>query len=577
MILEVGYQRISLSPTDRAEVLRPPDAQNLRQRILQLLEDNAGRGEPQANYLIAVGYTRVSSVMQLEGTSLEDQDRRLVAYMTEQGWQQLELLTDPAESGRDGRRPGLKRLKLLIREGRVQIVVVDRIDRIARHLGTFLEFLDLLRRHRVKLVSLREGIDYRQPWGKLVLYILGALAEFYSDNLSNEIRNKRLMDAVNGRLAPTYRMGYCMGNCSTCTDPNGRSYCPYYGGPDQRGGAFRIPHPVESVAVQLMFEWYVSGSMSFADVAHRLNDAVYSLSDGFEVRFRTKGRGSKTPPGRFDADAVREIISNPIYTGQVTYAGSTQDGEKIRRVRDIFPGKHQPLVDELTFARAQQIRKQRYARPSTAHRQTQPFVLARLLFCAHRHSPIRSQSASGHRYYMDQICRLKHREQHQPHLRAAILDEQVRAVVGQLVLPERWVERILAYLFYDEGEAALLQDRLNLQHRLETEKYLLRSKVISAAEFERRRSQILSALESLDPGTMPVSHEARALLADLPALLAALEPQEENSLYQAIFSQLIVDQDQIVAFEVFDPFLSLHPQFTLPGTHEAHLGPYPVP
>ena len=50
-----------------------------------------------------------------------------------------------------------------------------------------------------------------------------------------------------------------------------------------------------------------------------------------------------------------------------------------------------------------------------------------------------------------------------------------------------------------------------------------------------------------------------------------------SSLYQAIFSQLIVDQDQIVAFEVFDPFLSLHPQFTLPGTHEAHLGPYPVP
>lgn len=574
---ELFYQAISLSPTDRQETFRPPDAPNLRQRILQLLEDNAGRSEPQANIVVALGYTRVSSVMQLDGTSLEDQDRRIAVYMAEQGWQQLDLITDPAESGRDGRRPGFKQLKRLIREGRAQVIVVDRIDRIARHLGTFLEFLDLLRRHRVKLVSLREGIDYRQPWGRLVLYILGALAEFYSDNLSNEIRNKRLMDAVNGRLAPTYRLGYCIGNCSTCTDPNGKGYCPYYGSPDRRGGAFRIPHPVESVAVQLMFEWYVSGTMSFADVAHRLNNEVFSLLDGTEMRFRTKGRPGYSPPGRFDADAVREILSNAIYTGQVTYAGSTQDGEKIRRVRDTFPGRHQPLVDDLTFAQAQQIRKQRYARPDTLHRQTQPFVLARLLFCAHRHSPIRSQSASGHRYYMDQICRLKHREQHQPHLRAAILDEQVRTVVGQLVLPERWVERILAYLFYDEGESALLQDRLNLQHRLETEKYLLRSKVISAAEFERRRSQILTALQSLDPGATPVSQEARAILVDLPALLASLEPQEENSLYQAIFSRLIVDQDKIVAFEVFEPFLSLHPQFTLPGTHEPYLGPYPLP
>lgn len=553
-------------------------ASDLRQRILQLLADNqeAHAPEPEA-HLCAVGYTRVSSVMQLDGTSLEDQEQRITAYIAEQGWQLQELITDPAESGRNGRRVGFLRLQRVVHDGRVQVVVVDRIDRIARDLGVFLAFLALLRNTNVQLVSLREGIDYRKPWGKLVLYILGALAEFYSDNLAQEIRNKRLMDAANGKLAPTYRFGYCMGNCSACKDPNGAAYCPDYGGPDRRGEAFRIPHPVESVAVRLMFEWYAGGSMSFADIAQRLNEEVFSLSEGTEVRFRTKGRPGYSLPGRFDADAVREILSNVIYTGRVTYAGSTQTGKKLRRVRDIFPGHHQPLVDDLTFARVQQIRKQRYARPDTIQRRIQPFALARLLFCAHRHSPIRSQSTGNHRYYMDQICRLKHREPHQSHVRAAILDEQVRAVVGQLVLPERWIERILAYLFYDEGEAALLQDRLNLQHRLEAEQYLLHDSIISRSEFERRRSQILTALQSLDPGATPVSHEAREILSDLPALLAALEPQEENSLYQAIFFRLIVDQEQIVAYEVYKPFLSLHPQFTLPDTHESYLGPYPVP
>ncbi|HXK43845.1 MAG TPA: recombinase family protein [Anaerolineae bacterium] len=555
-----------------------PSDDEVRQRVLQLLADNQEAHAPESeSRLCAAGYTRVSSVMQLDGTSLEDQEQRITAYIAEQGWQLQALITDPAESGRNSKRAGFLRLQRLVREGRVQVVVVDRIDRIARDLGVFLAFLALLRRTDVQLVSLREGIDYRRAWGKLMLYILGGLAEFYSDNLAQEIRNKRLMDAVHGKLAPTYRFGYCMGTCSACKDPNGAGYCPEYGKADRRGAAFRIPHPVESVAVQLMFEWYAGGSMSFADIAQRLNEEVYALPEGTEVRFRTKGRPGYSLPGRFDADAVREILSNVIYTGRVTYAGSTQTGKKLRQVRDIFPGHHQPLVDDLTFARVQQIRKQRYARPATLQRRIQPFVLARLLFCAHRHSPIRSQSAGGHRYYMDQICRLKHREFHQPHVRAAILEEQVRTVVGQLVLPERWIERILAYLFYDEGEAALLQDRLDLHYRLETEQYLLRDGVISRSEFERRRSRILSALQSLDLDATPVSHEAREILSDLPALLAALEPQEENSLYQAIFFQLLVDQDQIVAYEVYAPFLPLHPQFTLPDTHESYLGPYPVP
>ena len=461
----------------------------------------------------------------------------------------------------------------------MQVLVVDRIDRIARHLPTFLEFIDLLRRANVRLVSLREGIDYRKPWGKLVLYILGALAEFYSDVLSQEIRNKRLMDAANGKLAPTYRFGYCKGDCSACTDPNGEQYCPFFGGPDQRGSYFRMAHPIESRAVQMMFDWYAEGRDSYADVARRLNEAICTLPDGTEVRFRTKGRVGVTPPGRFDADAVREIVSNPIYTGRVTYAGSTQDGHKFRQPREVFPGQglHPALIDDFTFLKAQQIRKSRYARPDSRANPARAFPLSRLLVCAHRHGPLRTHSVGQHRYYMDKVCQLKHGEKHQPHLKAASLEAQVREIVGELQLPEAWIRRTLAYLFFDEGEAALLQDRLALHQRLEANTYLLRQGLIATADFQRRRAAILTAMQSLELTAAPASQEALALLQNLPTLLAALEPEEENALYRALFTSIVVEGEAPVSLEVYPAFQPLHLRFALPGTHQPLRGPYPLP
>ncbi|MBN1890442.1 MAG: recombinase family protein, partial [Thermoflexales bacterium] len=318
----------------------PSSDREVRSRILMILNDNAGKSaEPPPSQLIAAGYTRVSMGMQLEGTSMEDQEDRIRGYILGQGWTLLDVITDPARSGRTSRREGFTRLKKLVRSGRIKVLVVDRLDRLARHLPTFLEFIDMLRKHDVKLVSLREGIDYRRAWGKLVVYILGALAEFYSDNLSQEMRIKRLTDAKNGLLAPTHRFGYCDGRCSKCTDPNGAdptgvAYCPHVGQPDRRGKAFRIPHPVESHAVRLMFAWYATGQYSFADIAHRLNTQIFDLPDGSEVHFRTKGRPGLHPPGPFTADAVRDILSNPVYAGWVPFAGSTEDGKRFRKPRE---------------------------------------------------------------------------------------------------------------------------------------------------------------------------------------------------------------------------------------------------
>ncbi len=555
------------SPTPPSTAAPPNDAE-LRERIRQLLNDAAGKSaEPSPAQTVAAGYTRVSMEAQLEGTSLEDQQDRIRAYILQQGWVLLEVIADPARSGRSAKRAGFVKLKRLVQSGRLKVLVVDRLDRLARHLHTFLEMIDLLNRYEVKLISLREGVDYRKPWGKLVVYILGALAEFYSDNLGQEMRIKRLSDAKNGLLAPTLRFGYCDGRCSKCTDPNGKDFCPNFGQANIRGSAFRVPHPVESHCVRIMFERYATGKCSFGQIAKQINQEIFTLPDGAEVTFCTKGKGANHPPGPFDADAVRLILSNPVYVGFVTYAGTTEDGKRFRKPRELFVGKHEALVDPILFERVQQIRKGRYQR-SNRGTVVNTSPLARLLMCAHRRSPLRVSSTTAYTYYVDRLCQAKYDEFHQPNLKADELVSRIRAVVGHIALPEAWVQRCLGYVFYDEGESALIKNRMALHKQLEAEDYLLRKGVISTAEHERRRSTILRALAALDVTSDPIAQEALELLHNLPALLQALDGQEENQVYRSIFSAIIVEAQNIVAMEVFPPFANLHAQFSLPGTHK---------
>jgi DNA invertase Pin-like site-specific DNA recombinase len=251
---------------------QPPSASELDRELAAILGGAPALGK---GLVRAAGYTRVSSFMQVEdGNSLDDQAARIARVVAEHGWELVEIYADPARSGRNEQRPQLARLLRAVRKNQVDVVVIDRIDRLSRHLFGLLSTVQYFKSHGLRLVSLRESIDFTTPWGRLVMYVLGALAEFYVAALSEEIRLSRLQQARNGYLTGSYRFGYCNGRCADCSDPNGPGYCPRAGGRNRSSDGTRVPHPVEAEAVRLMFAWYATGEYSDDDPSTSLRTGL---------------------------------------------------------------------------------------------------------------------------------------------------------------------------------------------------------------------------------------------------------------------------------------------------------------
>jgi site-specific DNA recombinase len=114
--------------------------------------------------LKAAGYRRVSMREQVDGHSLDAQEKNIRDYSASQGWQLIEIYTDAGISAKkDSHRPSLERLIADAEAGKFDVIVVDKIDRFYRHLACLLTALDLLRSIGVSFASVQERLDFTSP------------------------------------------------------------------------------------------------------------------------------------------------------------------------------------------------------------------------------------------------------------------------------------------------------------------------------------------------------------------------------------------------------------------------------
>ncbi len=156
----------------------------------------------------AVLYARVSTEEQARsGYSLAQQLEALRDYATREGYEVLEEISDPAESGAYLERPGLDRVKELAAAGGVAVVLAQDADRISREPWHYEYLKLLLRDHGAELRALDEGTD-GSPMGEFVAYIRRGMAKMERSDIAKRSRRGKLRKAREGKVVGTHRPRY---------------------------------------------------------------------------------------------------------------------------------------------------------------------------------------------------------------------------------------------------------------------------------------------------------------------------------------------------------------------------------
>lgn len=242
-------------------------------------------------------YTRVSTVEQAsEGYSIDEQDRMCKAAIESKGWTYCGTYSDPGISGRTMDRPGLKQMMTDISSGKIQAVVIYKLDRLSRKQRDTMTIIeDCFLKNDVALVSLNETLDTSTPWGRAMIGILSSFNQMESENI--QVRTQM------GREAKVKQGGYAGGK-------------PPIGYKVVDGELVVVPE--EAKIVRLVFSLREQGG-TLVWIADELNRLGYRTKSGKE----------------FKHSAIQTILNN-----KETYLGHYKYG------KDCVDNQHEPILDK---------------------------------------------------------------------------------------------------------------------------------------------------------------------------------------------------------------------------------------
>jgi DNA invertase Pin-like site-specific DNA recombinase len=500
----------------------------------------------------AVGYKRVSAREQVEGHSLDAQEVHICTYVQAQGWTLMQIYEDAGISAKKGsHRPALEQLLRDAKAGKFDVVVVDKIDRFYRHLGGLLSALDQLNSYGVSFASVQEKLDFITPWGKLMLTVLGMLAEIYLDNLRQETKKGQRQRARKGMWIGGIPFGYCKGLCTNCEDPNGKDYCPNYGGKNLGDGKNIIAHPIESLAVKMVFDLYVTGHYSQIQIVNILNETKIRLPDGTEVPLRQKGRKGATTPGAFGRDIIRDMLRRVSYTGKLAYQGLDDQGRHRKRQPplEMLAGNHPALISDELFQQAQDILA--LVSRNCRHRHGKPvrlYPLTGILKCGFCGSAMRGESTFHDRRVYGDSDRIDHKNKcTQPMVNAAILEEQMYEFLHDVIENSQ-----------DQVDLDVLQKEIQIaEQRFTRTRDMYISGEITREGFESERNRLESLKRDLRYDFVSATMTSLSFIRSGVAEWNKLSQLEQKRLLQLAIEAAWVRENAIVAVQPSIAFLSL--------------------
>lgn len=126
-------------------------------------------------------YTRVSTDNQAEKefSSCEAQKEKIKAFIKSQNnWEVFKVYSDTGYTGANLNRPALQELLQDIQQGKINIVLVYKIDRLTRSPKDFYQLIEFFEKHKVDFISITERYDTSTPEGRLLRNIMLTFAQF---------------------------------------------------------------------------------------------------------------------------------------------------------------------------------------------------------------------------------------------------------------------------------------------------------------------------------------------------------------------------------------------------------------
>jgi site-specific DNA recombinase len=372
-------------------------------------------------------YTRKSTEEgQRQFTSLDAQREAGEAYIASQahaGWLCLpDRYDDGGFTGGNMDRPALARLLTEIRAGKVDCVVVYKVDRLSRSLLDFAKMMETFDKHHISFVSVTQQFNTATSMGRLVLNILLSFAQFEREIISERTRDK---------IAATRRKGKWTGG-------------PALLGYDLDPHAAKLKvNPKEAARVRAIFELYLQ--------YRSLETTVRELA---RRRWRTKqrhnGDGDQCGGRRFTRPTLHRLLTNVTYTGKVRYQN------------EVYAGEQPALVPLEIWQRVQDLLRNNRGSVRGRAENRSGALLQGLLYCtACACAMTPTSSKCGGKRYRYYFCCAAHRRGRQScpaksipasaieetvleqiHARAPHVDVRTEAPSVQLRLVRLWVSRV---------------------------------------------------------------------------------------------------------------------------------------
>ena len=248
-----------------------------------------------------VSYVRVSSLSQIDNTSIEDQQEKIDLYCRLNNYELVDEFKDEAKSAKDiDLRDDYNRMMEFIdnEENNIDAIIVYKSDRIHRRLKNLMIMIEHLQEKEINFISITEQFDTSTPQGMLFLQMLGSFAEFERKQIGERTRNGRIATAKK-ELIPGARppLGYQI------KDNN----------------------------------------------LHIVEEEAKIIKKIFKMRNQGKSLSQIGKEFGMSKQRIDYILKNKTYTGEFSYNGKVENNNIILKV--------EPIISKYMFNKAQRINK----------------------------------------------------------------------------------------------------------------------------------------------------------------------------------------------------------------------------